>query len=384
MTVLTRRAVLGAAGALSLSGCAGLRAMSRPARDWNGLVQPIVEREIAAHHLPGAVVAIGAGGRGLFRRAYGLKSVEPVRAPLNAEAVFDFASLTKVVATTPSVMALIEDGALGVDEPAARWWPAFAANGKGSITVRQLMTHVSGLAPDLDLTPPWSGEAQGLALAAASQPARPAGEAFVYSDINFIVLAELVRQVSGLRVDAFAEKRVFGPLRMKDTLFRPSGAILRRVAPTARFEGRILLGEVHDPTARRMGGVAGHAGLFSTAGDLERYARMLLNGGTLDGARVLKPQTVALMTAPEVLPGGVKRALGWDVSSGYSLGYDKAFSASSFGHTGYTGTMVWIDPASRSWLISLTSRLHPDSQGDAKFLRRDLGAAVGAAIRADG
>ncbi|MBS0295435.1 MAG: beta-lactamase family protein [Proteobacteria bacterium] len=384
MTFPNRRAVLGVAGALTLSSCAGGRGLLRPSRGWNGLVQPIVEREIAAGHVPGAVVSIGQGGRRVFERAYGLKSVEPVRAPLDTAAVFDFASLTKVVATTPSVMALIEDGALSLDEPAARWWPAFGAGGKGAITVRQLMTHVSGLAPDLDLTAPWSGEAEGLALAAASQPVRPPGEAFVYSDINFIVLAELLRRVSGLGVDAFAARRLFAPLRMRDTLFRPSGAILQRVVPTARFEGRILLGEVHDPTARRMGGVAGHAGLFSSAADLERYARMLLNGGALDGVRVLRPETVALMTGPNVLPGGVKRALGWDVSSGYSSGYDKAFSASSFGHTGYTGTMVWIDPASRSWVISLTSRLHPDSQGDAKFLRRDLGQAVGAAIREQG
>ena len=381
MTAPTRRAVLGAAGALTMSGCAGGRGWLRPDRDWNALVQPIVDREIAAGHVPGAVVAIGRDGRRAFARAYGLKSAEPVRAPLDTSAVFDLASLTKVIATTPSVMALVEDGALELDKPAAQWWPAFGADGKGAITVRQLMTHVSGLAPALDLTQPWSGEAEGLALAAASQPVRPAGEAFVYSDINFIVLAELVRRASGLRVDAFAERRVFAPLRMRDTLFRPKGAILQRVAPTARFEWRILLGEVHDPTARRMGGVAGHAGLFSTAADLERYARMLLNGGRLDGAQVLKAQTVALMTTPQVLPGGVKRALGWDVSSAYSVGYDNAFSPSSFGHTGYTGTMVWIDPACRSWVISLTSRLHPDSQGDAKFLRRDLGTAVGAAIR---
>lgn len=327
------------------------------------------------------MVLVGVDGRILYRSAFGWRSAPPGAAPLTADTIFDLASLTKVVATTTAVMQLVETGKLELDRPAADYWPAFAANGKATITVRQLLTHVSGLPADLDLAPDWQGQDEGLARAAAARPEHAPGERFVYSDINFIVLGELVRRVSGEPLDTYARRHIFAPLAMNDTGFLPPKAALTRIAATDRQAGSVRWGEVQDPTAFRMGGVAGHAGLFSTADDLARFAEMLLNGGQLDGVRILKPETVAMMTAPEPLPGGVSRGLGWDMASPYSGGMDVAFGPASFGHTGYTGCSLWIDPESRSFLIILSSRLNPDDHGDVRPLRRELSALVGPVVR---
>jgi CubicO group peptidase (beta-lactamase class C family) len=285
------------------------------------------------------------------------------------------------VATTTAVMQLVEAGRIDLNRPVAGYWPAFAANGKAEITVRQLLTHTSGLAPDLDLAADWRGQDAALALAAAARPVHPPGTRFLYSDINFIVLAELVASVSGEPLDAYARRHIFQPLRMVDTGFTPPDAERARIAATDRQDGMLRWGQVQDPTAYRMGGVAGHAGLFSTADDLARFARMLLQGGSLDGVRILKPETVALMTRPAALPGGARRGLGWDSASPYSAGMDAAFGPTAYGHTGYTGCSLWIDPASQRFLILLTSRLHPDGHGDVKPLRRDLARLVGAVTR---
>ncbi len=327
------------------------------------------------------MVVVGRQGRTVFRQAFGERALVPAPAPLRAGDIFDLASLTKVIATAPAVMQLVEQGRIALDAPVAAYWPAFAANGKGAITVRQLLTHTSGLAPDLDMSAPWSGQDEGLRRAAAVRPVRAAGSAFVYSDIDFIVLGEIVARVSGQPLDVYAHEHVFAPLGMTATGFRPPADRLARIVATERIDGRLRWGEAHDPTAWRMGGVAGHAGLFSTADDLARFARMLLAGGALDGVRILKPETVSAMTRPQLLPGGARRALGWDVSSAYSLGFDQAFGPASFGHTGYTGCLIWIDPASGGYLIILTSRLHPDGRGDVKPLRQDLGRLVGALNR---
>lgn len=320
---------------------------------------------------------MGEGGRVVYRAAFGWKSGPPDEQPLRADDVFDLASLTKVVATTTAVMQLVEAGRLELDRPVADYWPAFAAHGKGAITVRQLLTHVSGLPPDLDLNASWSGQDEGLVRAAAVRPIHAPGERFLYSDINFIVLGELVRRVSGERLDVYARRHIFEPLGMAETGFLPPRAELSRIVATDRQEGRLRWGEVQDPTAFRMDGVAGHAGLFSTADDLARFARMLLNGGELGGVRILKPETVALMTAPERLPGGVRRGLGWDMASPYSGGMDVAFGPGGFGHTGYTGCSIWLDPKRKAFLIILASRLFPDDRGDARPLRRALAGLVG-------
>ncbi|MDR3472340.1 MAG: serine hydrolase [Devosia sp.] len=341
-------------------------------------IAPVVMGDLKAGHVPGAVVVVGEHGRTVYRAAFGLRALEPNPAPMSADNIFDLASLTKVVATTTAVMQLVEAGRIQLDAPAAAYWPAFAANGKAAITIRQLLTHTSGLAPDLDLSTNWNGLEEGLDRVVAAAPVRLPGAAFAYSDINFIALGAIVSRVSGEPLDLYVQSHIFGPLAMTDTGFDPSASRLVRIAATDYEQGRLRWGEVQDPTADRMGGVAGHAGVFSTADDLARFARMLLQGGELDGVRILKPETVALMTQSAVLPGGVRRGLGWDMGSAYSVGMDQAFGPSSYGHTGYTGCLLWIDPDTQSYLIILTSRLHPDGHGDVKPLRQDLGRLVGA------
>jgi CubicO group peptidase (beta-lactamase class C family) len=338
----------------------------------------VVERDLKSGHVPGAVVVVGARDRTVYRAAFGLSALEPNPAPMAADEIFDLASLTKVVATTTAVMQLVEAGKIQLDAPAATYWPAFAAGGKGAITIRQLLTHTSGLAPDLDLSASWNGPQDGLDRVAAATLVRPAGAAFAYSDINFIALGAIVSRVSGEPLETYVQAHIFGPLGMADTGFEPPASSLVRIAATDREQGRLRWGEVQDPTAYRMGGVAGHAGLFSTADDLARFARMLLQGGELDGVRVLRPETVAAMTQAAVLPGGARRGLGWDMGSAYSIGMDQAFGPASYGHTGYTGCLLWIDPQTQSYLIILTSRLHPDGHGNVKPLRQDLGQLVGA------
>ena len=326
---------------------------------------------------------IGVDERVLYRAAFGARVVEPAAAPMSADTIFDLASLTKVIATTPAIMQLVQAGRLDLDRPVADYWPAFAAEGKAAITLRQLLTHTSGLPPDLALASEGPDAPTILASLAAVRPLSAPGERFVYSDLNFLALGALVGRVSGQPLDAFAASHIFQPLGMSDTGFDPPPARQERIAPSDLEDGAMRWGQAQDPTAYRMGGVAGHAGLFSTAGDLARFARMLLNGGALDGARVLRPQTVAEMIRPSPIPGGVRRALGWDVSSPLSMGMDQAFGGDSFGHTGYTGVLIWIDPATHGYLIVLTSRLHPDGAGDAKPLRQDLGPLAAALIRAD-
>jgi uncharacterized protein YbbC (DUF1343 family) len=341
----------------------------------------IVSREIAAGHVPGAVVLVGQQGKIVYREAFGAMSLVPTQTQMRPDAIFDLASLTKVVATTTAVMQLVEAGRIRLDDPVAAYWPEFGVAGKTSITVRQLLTHTSGLRPDLDPAARWSGHAGALAQIAADHPIHPPGSQFLYSDINFIVLGELVYRVSGEPLDVYARRHIFAPLRMMDTRFDPLPAQRARIVPTDRQDGALRWGEVQDPTAYRMGGVAGHAGVFSTADDLARFARMLLDGGTVDGEYILRRETIAEMTGAIALPGGVRRGLGWDVASPFAAGMDAAFGPRAFGHTGYTGTLLWVDPSTATFLILLTSRLHPDDHGDVKLLREQVAQAVTLATR---
>jgi len=345
-----------------------------PAADADQLarIPEIVQDEAAAGHLPGAVVLVGKHGKIVYRRAFGARALLPSRTALTEDTIFDLASLTKVIATTPAIMQLVEQGRIALADPVAKYWPAFAANGKAGITVEQLLTHTSGLRADLDQRGKWHGTAAALAKVAAEIPVHRPGSRFLYSDINFIALGELVRRVSGEPLDTYVVRHIFQPLGMADTGFKPPAAARARIAPVDLEDGVLRWGEVQDPIARRMGGVAGHAGLFGTADDLAKFAAMLLAGG----GGVLSPASVAAMTAPHTLPGGVTRGLGWDIASPYSGGQDAAFGPRSFGHTGYTGTSLWIDPASQSFLIVLASRLHPDGRGDVKPLRRHLAQLV--------
>lgn len=343
-------------------------------------IDTTIERAIAEQQIPGGVFWLERDGE-IYSKPYGRRSVEPESEPMTLDTIFDAASLTKVMATTPAVVILVEEGKIDLDSPVSRYIPEFSGNGREAVTVRQLLTHTSGLRPGLIATE-WTGYARGIELAAAELPLHTPGTNFVYSDINYLLLGEIVRRVSGEPLHAFAQRRIYRPLQMKDTGFLPPESKRSRIAPTERFEGEgILRGRVHDPTSRRMDGVAGSAGLFTTAHDLARYARMLLSEGKLEGVRVLKPETIQLMTAvntPSAL--WVRRGLGWDLDSTYSRPRGKTFPLGSFGHTGWTGTFVWIDPHSDTFYLFLSNRVHPDGKGDVIAMQRVLGTLAAEAV----
>ena len=254
-------------------------------------IEPLVREAIGEKKLPGAVILVGRGDRTLYQKAIGNRAVSPATESMTTDTIFDLASLTKVVATTTSVMMLVEQGKIRLTDRVATFVPGFERYGKGDITIRHLLTHVSGLRPDVDLAETWMGSDRAVALAIEEVPTARPGERFVYSDINFFLLGDIVRRVSGQPLDQFARTKIFEPLGMKDTMFNPPESLKARIAPTescTRYgwpcqgpDMSMLRGIVHDPTARRMGGVAGHAGLFSTAADLAIFSRMLLNGGSL-------------------------------------------------------------------------------------------------------
>ncbi|HTM26437.1 MAG TPA: serine hydrolase [Vicinamibacterales bacterium] len=344
-------------------------------------IPAIVEQAIADKKLPGAVILIGRGDRVVYRKAIGRRAVEPSSEPMTLDTMFDLASLTKVVATTTSVMKLVEEGKIRLSDRVSTFVPGFERHNKTDITIRHLMTHTSGLRPDLDLADAWSGYDKAIELAIDEAPTAPPGERFVYSDINYLLLGDIVKRVGGMPLERFAAKHVFAPLGMSDTMFRPPAALAARIAPTERVDGRMLRGVVHDPTSRRMGGVAGHAGLFSTAADLSIFCRMLLNGGRYNGVRVLAPLTVAKMTAPASAPGDPNvRGLGWDIDSSFSANRGELLPIGSYGHTGFTGTSIWIDPATREFVVFLSNRVHPDGKGDVTPLRARIGTIAAAAI----
>ncbi|MGD0799862.1 MAG: serine hydrolase [Terracidiphilus sp.] len=311
---------------------------------------------VARGSIPGGVVLVGHNGEIVYRKAFGMRSVEPDKEAMTVDTIFDLASLTKCIATAPSVMQLVQEGKVRINEPVATYLPEFAKNGKQDITVRELLTHFSGLSEDLDLKTAWKGHDTAYRMAMDEKPVFPPGSRFLYSDINFETLGFLVEKVSGMRLDEYAAKNVFEPLGMRETRFLPPDVWLPRIAPTEYDEDhKMLRGTVHDPTARRMGGVAGHAGVFSTADDLAKYAQDLLSG-----FHVLTPRTVEKMTTPQQPPtSSTLRGLGWDINSPYSSPRGEIFPVGSFGHTGYTGTSIWIDPASKSYVILLTNAVHP-------------------------
>lgn len=346
--------------------CAHVHGDAAPAPDFDAIAAAATD-QVAAQHVPGAVILIGRGDDVPFRRAFGWRRTGAMPEAMTTDVLFDLASLTKVVATTTATMQMVERGRLSLDVPVARYWPAFAAHGKRGITVRDLLTHRSGLRPDLDLRRRWRGYAAAMRLLANDTPVAAPGTSYIYSDENFAVLGELVRRVSGVSLDAYCERNIFGPLQMTHTRFHPSNTA-DAVAPTdaGGSTGRIV---VNDPMAARMGGVAGHAGLFSTADDLARFARMLLHGGALDGTRVLKPESVAAMTMVQGPAASRLRGLGWDLGPAQASAAGDRYPPSSYGHTGYTGTLLWVDPASRTYVIVLTNRTYRGARGDAQPLR---------------
>jgi uncharacterized protein YbbC (DUF1343 family)/CubicO group peptidase (beta-lactamase class C family) len=365
-------------------------------------IDQIVSHAVDEQQLPGAVVVVGHDGHVVFRRAYGMRSLEPTQETMATDTIFDMASLTKPLTTALAIMQLYEQGNLGLNDPVAKYLPEFGANGKQDITIRHLLTHYSGLPPDLPLGEPWTGKDKGYQLAFGIAPLRPPGEQFLYSDINFIVLGALVEKLSGLTLDEYTKRHIMDPLGLAHTQFLPLASWIPHIAPTEyehdpissgvpasrTFPGDTMLrGVVHDPTSRRMGGVAGHAGLFSTADDLAIYAQSLLD--RLAGRPSKFPLSrivLQKMTAPEQpATGTALRGFGWDIDSPYSSNRGTLFPVGSFGHTGFTGTSLWIDPTSDSYVIVLANSVHPHGPKSITSLRGRIAdaAAIAIGIHAD-
>src|SRR5438309_2700186 len=358
----------------------------------------VIGESIEKKELPGAVVLVARHGRIVWRKAYGARAVEPQPETMTTDTIFDLASLTKVVATTTSIMILIEQGKVRLSDSLVRFIPEMKGGGRDAITIEELLTHMTGFAPDFDLRDRWIGYDEAIKRLYREPLRSQPGTRFVYSDINYIALGEVVHRVSGLMLDEFAKRNIFAPLGMRDTGFRPDTKLKSRIAPTEKRRGQMnylgdtgadagpeaeqwLRGQVHDPTSFRMGGVAGHAGLFSTADDLAIFCQMLLNGGGLTGVRILAPMTISTMTRPHaVAENGSARGLGWDIATSFSANKGDLFPLGSFGHTGFTGTSIWIDPVSDTFVIFLSNRVHPDGKGDVGPLRGRVASIVASSI----
>ncbi|MBA4146777.1 MAG: beta-lactamase family protein [Verrucomicrobia bacterium] len=340
-------------------------------------IDTTINEAIAKRKLPGAVFWLESDGQS-YQRVYGHRMVAPIKEDLAEDTIFDAASLTKVIATTPAIMVLVQRGSVKLDEPVKTYLQEFQGDGRDSITVRHLLAHTSGLTPGFDPKLVWEGYAGAIQMACLERPGSSPGTKIRYSDVNFILLGEIVQRVSQMQLNHFVIREIYRPLQMWDTGYLPSAKKRALVAPTERG---LHQGIVHDPTARKMGGVAGHAGVFTTATNLARFARMLLNDGELSGVRIFKPETVQLMIqthTPDSLTQ--KRGLGWDIDTGFSHPRGALFPIGSYGHTGFTGTSIWIDPFSKTFWILLSSRLHPNGSGNIMTLQRELGTLSAEAI----
>ncbi len=371
--------------ALLASGCATRPPVPRAFRaDKLAAMDTAIQEAIAHHQCPGGVLWLEHGGAVkhlAYHRAFGRRAQVPAPEPMTEDTIFDAASLTKVVAGTPAVMLVVERGQVQLDAPVQTYLPEFTGAGRERVTVRELLTHTSGLPPDIETRTAWQGQAAAIRKACAEALQSSPGTAFKYSDINFFLLGEIVQRVTRTPLEKFVQREIYGPLKMEDTGFLPPPGKQARIAPTEVVAGHPWRGVVHDPTARKMGGVAGHAGLFTTASDLARYARMLLNGGELDGFRLFSPATVRLMTRVQTPPEiSVRRGLGWDIASGYSGPRGDLFPLGSYGHTGWTGGSLWIDPFSRTFVIFLSNRNHPTEAGNLSALRHHLGTLAAEAL----
>jgi uncharacterized protein YbbC (DUF1343 family) len=343
------------------------------------LIDDLVNEGLSQSKMPGAVVVVGRRGGVAFRKAYGFRQTMPQQVPMTIDTVFDLASLTKPIATATSVMVLIQQGKIDVNATVATYLPDFAANGKDRITVHHLLTHVGGLIADNSIKDYSGTPEQSIANIMALKPDAEPGQEFTYSDVGFIVLGEIVKKVSGKNVHEFSQEAVYAPLGMTETGYLPGNALKARAAVTEQREDRWMQGEVHDPRAYALGGIAGHAGLFSTGDDLSKYAVMMLNGGRLGDTEILNPVTFQLMTTAVDVPRG-RRALGWDARTGYSSNRGDLMSSQAFGHGGFTGTGIWIDPATDLFVLFLSNRVHPDGKGLVNPLIGRIGTIAGAAL----
>ncbi len=349
------------------------------------VIDRVVQRGIKAGGFPGAAVVVGRKGASVWHKGFGhLDWAKSSPSVSPSETIYDLASLTKVVGTTTAVMILYDEGLIGLDDPVSKYLPEFSGGLKDSVTVRLLLEHRSGLPPDRPL---WrlasSPEDARRIVLSARLDYRP-GRRYVYSDLGAMTLAFIVEKVSGQPLDGFLHDRVYAPLGMTHTFFRPADSLKDRVAPTEVTppRGYPLQGEVHDENAYALGGVAGHAGLFSTAQDLAMFAQMMLNGGEYDGIRIVADSTIRLFTKR----AAGNRALGWAMADG-QWGSGEFLSDQAYGHVGYTGTSLWIDPAREMFVILLTNRVHAArARRPAKVIadvRADLSDAAALAVTDD-
>jgi uncharacterized protein YbbC (DUF1343 family) len=330
-------------------------------------VDELVKTGIAEHKMPGCVICVGRHDKIMLLKAYGNKRLEPDIEPMTVDTLFDMASITKPVATATSVMKLIEHGKLSLSDKVSTVFPDFAQNGKDSITIFDLLVHQSGLIADNPMADYEDGPEAAWRRICSLSLVAPVGTAFKYSDVNFIVLGKIVEKLSGEGLDEYSRKNIFIPLGMDETGYRPGAELRARAAPTEKRNDTWMQGEVHDPRAYALGGVAGHAGLFSSAKNMATYAQMMLNQGQQvmpdgKGTRILSQSTVAVMTRGYTVPGGV-RGLGWDKQTSFSSNRGDLLSMSAFGHGGFTGNVLWIDPEKDLFFLFLSNRVHPHGKG---------------------
>ena len=344
--------------------------------DLDRTLDSIMTSGITGGAAPGGSLAVGRYGRVVYMKGFGRLDTARASAAVDENTIYDMASLTKVIATTTASMILEEQGLLDLDKTVASYLPAFNAPDKAGITVRMIVTHRGGLEAFAPLYKTFKGREQYLAQINARPLKSTPGTETVYSDWDMILQQLIIERITGVTLDRYVDEHVFKPLGMTSTMFLPDPSLLGRIAPTEidTARGGLMHGRVHDENADAMGGVSGHAGLFSTARDLSIFAQMLLNGGSYNGVRIVKPETLARWTAPQ--SGGSSRALGWDTpSKGSSSG--KYFSPRSFGHTGFTGTSIWIDPERGVYVILLTNRVDPTRNNNKQVpLRKAVADAV--------
>lgn len=362
-------------GTTGLAGCAQTAKADRFVE-----VDHLLQDAVTQGSIPGAVAAIGHKGQIVHRAVVGQRALVPTPEPETWDTRFDMASLTKATITAPSVMQLWEQGLFQLDDPVARYIPAFAENGKGNISIRRLLSHYSGLPPDIDLSVPWTGKDEAIKRVMQAKPVTAPGQKFIYSDINFITLGLLVERLSGLSLDMYARQHILTPLGMAHSGYLPDASLRPLIAPTEYDANHVpLRGVVHDPTTRRMGGVAGHAGLFSNADDMTLYAQSLLDRRAgRPSVFPLRTETVVMMSTSQEPGPTDQRGLGWDIATHYSSLRGDIFPLGSFGHTGYTGTSLWMDPTSDSYVLILTNRVHPVDSHSREIvkLRHDVATAA--------
>jgi uncharacterized protein YbbC (DUF1343 family) len=358
-------------------------------------IDGVVAQGLAEKRMPGCVVCIGRQGKIVLLKAYGNKQLQPTELPMTTDTVFDMASITKPVATATSIMLLVERGQLKLGQRVADVIPEFGQHDKENITIFDLLTHQSGLLPDNAVRDYENGREEAIQKICELKLQAPTGTRFIYSDVNFILLGEIIQRLSGQSVHEFSRENIFHPLGMKEMGYLPGESLRKRAAPTEQRDDKWIQGEVHDPRAHLLKGIAGHAGLFSTAENLAIYAQMMIQGGSYNGARILAPQTVATMTRGYKILGGARstmegippnpaaflRGLGWDKRSGYSINRGELLTDAAFGHGGFTGTVLWIDPQLELFVIFLSNRVHPDGKGLVNPLAGRIGTVAAAAIR---